>query len=98
MSKAYVVKIDPEAPDQSLIASAAEALRKGSLVIFPTETVYGIAADSNNPKAMDRLRAVKHRTDGKLFSILVAQRGIIDNYSNVLGDPVGPRVSDVTSW
>src|SRR5208282_1802699 len=32
-------------------------------------------------KTMDRLRAVKHRTDGKLFSILVAQRGIIDNYS-----------------
>ena len=30
---------------------------------------------------MDRLRAVKHRTDGKLFSILVAQRGIIENYS-----------------
>jgi tRNA A37 threonylcarbamoyladenosine synthetase subunit TsaC/SUA5/YrdC len=44
--------------------------------------VYGIAADANNPKAMERLCAVKQRTEGKKFSILVAQRGIVENYAN----------------
>ncbi len=77
-----VVKINPALPEPEKIAEAAHIIRQGGLVIFPTETVYGIAADSNNPKAMDRLREVKRRSENKLFSILIAQRGIIDNYSS----------------
>lgn len=57
-------------------------IRQGGLVIFPTETVYGIAVDANNPKAMERLSIVKHRSSAKRFSILVAQRGIIENYGS----------------
>ncbi|MBF0511780.1 MAG: threonylcarbamoyl-AMP synthase [Candidatus Omnitrophica bacterium] len=82
MAETKVVKINPVVPEPDKIIEAARIVRQGGLVIFPTETVYGIAADSNNPKAMDRLRAVKRRVDGKLFSILVAQRGIIENYSS----------------
>jgi tRNA threonylcarbamoyl adenosine modification protein (Sua5/YciO/YrdC/YwlC family) len=81
MGATKVLKVNSALPEPEKIAEAARIVRQGGLVIFPTETVYGIAADSNNPKAMDRLRAVKRRADGKLFSILVAQRGIIDNYS-----------------
>jgi len=40
---------------------AAEILRRGGLVAFPTETVYGLGADASNPKAIDRLYAVKRR-------------------------------------
>ena len=76
-----VLKVNSALPEPEKIAEAASVVRQGGLVIFPTETVYGIAADSNNTKAMDRLRAVKRRADGKLFSVLVAQRGIIENYS-----------------
>jgi len=82
MGTTKVLKVNSALPDPEKIAEAARIVRQGGLVIFPTETVYGIAADSNNPRAMDRLRAVKRRVDGKLFSILVAQRGIIDNYSS----------------
>jgi len=81
MGATKVLKVNSALPEPEKIAEAARIVRHGGLVIFPTETVYGIAADSNNPKAMERLRAVKHRTDGKLFSVLIAQRGIIDNYS-----------------
>ena len=56
-------------------------IRQGGLVIFPTETVYGIAADFNNPAAIKRLREVKRRVDNKPFSVLISQRGIIENYS-----------------
>lgn len=50
-------------------------------MIFPTETVYDIAADSNNPQAMERLNQVKRRTENKPYSILVAaHRGIVENY------------------
>ena len=82
MGSTKVLKVNSALPDPEKIAEAARIVRQGGLVIFPTETVYGIAADSNNPQAMDRLRTVKRRMDGKLFSILVAQREIIDNYSS----------------
>jgi L-threonylcarbamoyladenylate synthase len=46
---------------KSEIARAAEILRAGGLVAFPTETVYGLGADAANEKAMKRLYAVKRR-------------------------------------
>ncbi|MDE1921044.1 MAG: threonylcarbamoyl-AMP synthase [Candidatus Omnitrophica bacterium] len=82
MVSTRVLKVNSALPEPEKVAEAARIVRQGGLVIFPTETVYGIAADSNNPRTMDRLRTVKRRTDGKLFSILIAQRGIIDNYSS----------------
>ena len=80
--KTKVLTVNSAVPEPDKIAEAARIIRQGGLVIFPTETVYGIAADSNNPQAMERLKKVKQRTDNKKFSILVAQRGIIDNYSS----------------
>jgi len=82
MSKTRVITVNSALPEPEKIAEAARIIRQGGLVIFPTETVYGIAADANNPKAMERLSLVKHRSSGKRFSILISQRGIIDNYSN----------------
>ena len=43
------------------VRRAAEILRAGGLVAFPTETVYGLGADASNPKAVARLFAVKGR-------------------------------------
>ena len=43
------------------IVSAVEILRRGGLVAFPTETVYGLGADAGNPAAVDRIFAVKGR-------------------------------------
>src|SRR5438876_11948521 len=43
------------------IRQAAEILRAGGLVAFPTETVYGLGADASNPEAVARLYAVKGR-------------------------------------
>jgi L-threonylcarbamoyladenylate synthase len=43
------------------IIAAVEILRRGGLVAFPTETVYGLGADAGNPAAVDRIFAVKGR-------------------------------------
>ncbi len=48
-------------PDPSGISRAAELLRKGGLVAFPTETVYGLGADAFNKKAVCRIFEVKKR-------------------------------------
>jgi L-threonylcarbamoyladenylate synthase len=47
--------------EASTIEEAAAALRRGGLVAFPTETVYGLGADAANPDALARLYAVKGR-------------------------------------
>ena len=48
-------------PSESSINSAAKALIGGSLVGIPTETVYGLAADAENPEAVARIYSVKGR-------------------------------------
>jgi L-threonylcarbamoyladenylate synthase len=47
--------------DSSDIATAVDVLRRGGLVAFPTETVYGLGADAGNPEAVSRIFAVKGR-------------------------------------
>lgn len=82
MGKTKVLKVNPALPEADRIAEAAHIIRQGGLVIFPTETVYGIAADANNPKALERLDIVKHRKEGKRYSILIPQRSILDVHSH----------------
>jgi len=43
------------------IKEAADIIKKGGLVAFPTETVYGLGADAFNPKAVARIFEVKRR-------------------------------------
>lgn len=81
--KTEIIKVHPEFPEREKIAHCAKIIRQGGLVIFPTETVYGIAADVNNPKAMQHLRDVKKRSEDKPFSIMVAQKELLTNYSSI---------------
>jgi L-threonylcarbamoyladenylate synthase len=56
-----VIRVDPEAPDPAALAPAAECLRRGGLVAFPTETVYGLGAHALDSAAVRRLFAAKGR-------------------------------------
>jgi L-threonylcarbamoyladenylate synthase len=51
---------------------AVQVLRRGGLVAFPTDTVYGLGADINNSRAIKRLYEVKERTFEKPIPILLA--------------------------
>ncbi len=69
MSPSRVLTVNAEAPDPAVIAEAARVLCGGGLVAFPTETVYGLAADATNPKAIARLNQVKGRPPEKPYSL-----------------------------
>jgi L-threonylcarbamoyladenylate synthase len=56
-----VIAVDPQAPRQDSIDEAAEVLRRGGLVVFPTETVYGLGAHALWPKSVRRIFEVKGR-------------------------------------
>ena len=81
--KTQIIKVDSQFPDTKKIAECGKIIQKGGLVVFPTETVYGIAADFFNPSAMQRLREIKKRAEDKPFSILISQRGLISNYTSM---------------
>ncbi len=56
-----VVKVDLDAPDLGVIREAAEILREGGIVAFPTETVYGLGADATDAEAVARIYEAKGR-------------------------------------
>jgi L-threonylcarbamoyladenylate synthase len=61
MKQTVVFKVDPQQPDIEKIQAAADIIRKGGLVAFPTETVYGLGADALNPTAVLALFDAKKR-------------------------------------
>lgn len=56
-----VLRVDAERPDPQAIAEAAAVIRRGGLVVFPTETVYGLGADALDAEAVGRIFAAKER-------------------------------------
>lgn len=63
----------PATPES--LAVAAEILRAGGLVAFPTDTVYGLGADATSDKAVERVFAAKGRPADKPLIVLVASLG-----------------------
>ena len=56
---AILLRSHPENPPANRILQAVEVLRKGGIIIYPTDTVYGIGCDIHNPKAVERLCRIK---------------------------------------
>ncbi len=61
MKKTTVSKVNSRNPDSEKIRVAADIIKNGGLVAFPTETVYGLGADALNPKAVLNLFKAKKR-------------------------------------
>jgi len=56
---ARLIKIYPENPNPKAIQTVVDVLRKGGLVIYPTDTVYGLGCDITNIKALERIALIK---------------------------------------
>ena len=54
-----LLKIHPENPDERKIKTVVDCLKKGGLVIYPTDTVYGLGCDVFNNKAIERVSKIK---------------------------------------
>ena len=74
-----VLVIDRDRPDDLSLARAAEVVRSGGLIVYPTETLYGIGADATNPRAVRKVFASKGRSEGKPIPVLVdSERMLLD--------------------
>jgi L-threonylcarbamoyladenylate synthase len=65
------VSVDPQSPDQEMIGKAAELIKKGRLVVFPTSTVYGLGADASDLPAVQSVFRVKGRHPQKPILVLI---------------------------
>ena len=54
-----LLKIYPENPNPREVDKAVEIFRNGGIVIYPTDTVYGMGCDINNPKALEKIARIK---------------------------------------
>jgi L-threonylcarbamoyladenylate synthase len=78
--KTEVRKLDLHSNYRQSIREAAECLAAGGLVVFPTETVYGVGAAATNPEAVARLRLVKERPDQKPFTVHIGSRASVHRF------------------
>jgi len=74
MRETVFLKVNPVRPDGCSISYAAALLRKGALVAFPTETVYGLGVNIKKRRAMAALIRVKKRPKGKEFTVHIASK------------------------
>jgi tRNA threonylcarbamoyl adenosine modification protein (Sua5/YciO/YrdC/YwlC family) len=56
---AQLIRLYPENPEGKKIRQVADVLRSGGVVIYPTDTIYGIGCDIHNPKAVERVAKIK---------------------------------------
>jgi len=66
-----IIKINAEKPEREKIQEAVAVLKRGGLVIFPTDTVYGLGASIRFPRAMRRIYRIKKRSSKKPLVLLV---------------------------
>ncbi len=70
-------------PYEEVVKEAVETLKRGGLVVFPTETMYGIGAEATNQKAINTLLEYKTRREGKPLSIAVNGIHMAEQYVEV---------------
>jgi len=91
-----VIRVDPERPDPAAIARAAECLRGGGLVAFPTETVYGLGVYALDRTAVRRLFEAKGRPANDPLIVHVGSPDLMD--ALVLHVPDAARALAARFW
>ena len=76
-------ELHPENPQLRFINKAVECLRDGGVIIYPTDTIYGLGCDIFNRAAVERIYMIKNETDTKLFSFLCPDLKDISKYAKV---------------
>ncbi|MCU7497237.1 MAG: threonylcarbamoyl-AMP synthase [Ignavibacteria bacterium] len=76
-------ELHPLTPQLRYINKAVEVLKNGGVIIYPTDTVYGIGCDIFNKEALDRVFAIKQDSGTKLLSFVCADLKDIAKYAKV---------------
>lgn len=62
------------------IKAALEVLQNGGVILYPTDTIWGIGCDAGNEEAVKRIYAIKNRVDSKSMLVLLENSALLDRY------------------
>lgn len=62
------------------MAQAVKVLKQGGVILYPTDTIWGIGCDATNPEAVKRIYEIKQRSDSKALIVLANSDAMIANY------------------
>ena len=79
--KTKIISIDSSEKISELLSEPAKIIRDGGLVVFPTETVYGLGADATNPEATSKIYAAKGRPSDNPLIIHIADPNDVEKYA-----------------
>lgn len=83
------LKINPQNPELRKIRQAVQVLRSGGIIIYPTDTVYGIGCDIFNQKAVERICKLRHLDPGKaLLSFICKDISEVAKYTPPLENQI----------
>ncbi len=91
--KTKILKINPENPEADFVAEAAEVLKRGGLVAFPTETVYGLGGNGLDAEACKKIYEAKGRPSDNPLILHISQ---ISELRPIVGEipPVGEALME----
>jgi tRNA threonylcarbamoyl adenosine modification protein (Sua5/YciO/YrdC/YwlC family) len=86
---AELIKIYPENPHPKRILEVVEVLRNGGIIIYPTDTVYGMGCDITNQKAIERVCQIKGvKPQKQNFSFICYDLSNISDFTRTVNTPV----------
>lgn len=77
-------RIDPAAPRADIIQRAADVLRSGGVIVFPTRGLYGLGADARNAAGVARIFTLKGRPAKNPLLVIVGRRDMLDPLVNAI--------------
>lgn len=78
-----ILSINPINPQQRLINRVVECLKQGGVIVYPTDTIYGIGCDIFNKKGVKKIYQIKQRDPRKPFSFICSDLSDVSNYAQV---------------
>lgn len=88
-SNTLLIQIHPENPQPRLIKQVAECLKDGGVIIYPTDTIYGLGCDINQHKAVDRICKIKNIDPQKAqLSFICSDLSHLSDYTKTIDTPL----------
>ena len=78
-----ILSINAQNPQMRLVRKAVDVLESGGIIIYPTDTVYGLGCDLFNKKAIEKIYEIKRRNRNKPLSFVCADLSDISTYAAV---------------
>ena len=69
-----------------IVDEALKVLKDGGVILYPTDTVWGLGCDATNPEAVARIYGIKHRSDSKALVLLASDMDMICRFVKVIPD------------